>query len=131
MRNPYDLMAFPNVAVFLNTYSYLDVSVAALSRVLTGEVNPSGELPVAIPDQYEIGHGLDYIGNVEHTKDIQTLVDRFKATDDMKKDTARKLTIHLNAVERFEQTGKTDKASKHLTGFQQLIAHDKKEWRYQ
>lgn len=123
MRNPYDLMAFPEVDAFLDTYSYMDVSVAALSRVITGEVNPSGKLPVAIPDQYKIGHGLDYIGSISYTKDVQAIVDRFADSEDIQKDMARKLTTHLNAVAQFERTGKIDKAIKHLKGFQKLIDH--------
>ncbi|MEH7011997.1 glycoside hydrolase family 3 protein [Neobacillus niacini] len=60
IRNPYDLMAFPNVNAYLATYGDRDVSVNALARVLTGEVSPSGKLPVTIPDLFEFGHGLNY-----------------------------------------------------------------------
>lgn len=60
IRNPYDLVAFPEVNSYLATYGYRDVSVEALSRVLVGEVNPSGSLPVTIPGLYEFGHGLSY-----------------------------------------------------------------------
>ncbi|MGP4081485.1 glycoside hydrolase family 3 protein [Pseudalkalibacillus sp. R45] len=60
MRNPYDIMAFPDVDANVLTYGYRDISVKALAKVITGEVNPTGKLPVTIPDLYEYGHGLSY-----------------------------------------------------------------------
>ncbi|WP_066399531.1 glycoside hydrolase family 3 protein [Neobacillus mesonae] len=60
IRNPYDLMSFPNVNAYLATYGDRDVSVNALARVLAGEVNPSGKLPVTIPGVAKFGDGLSY-----------------------------------------------------------------------
>lgn len=60
IRNPYDLMAFPSVNAYLATYGDRDVSVNALARVLAGEVNPSGKLPVTIPGTANFGEGLSY-----------------------------------------------------------------------
>nr|WP_010531437.1 glycoside hydrolase family 3 protein [Lentibacillus jeotgali] len=60
IRNPYDLMKFPDVEGYLTTYGNRDVSVEALARVLSGDVNPQGKLPVTIPDLYEYGHHLGY-----------------------------------------------------------------------
>jgi beta-N-acetylhexosaminidase len=49
------------------TYSYSPVAIEALARVLTGEVKPSGKLPVDIPVAgapdtvlYPFGFGLTY-----------------------------------------------------------------------
>ncbi len=51
----------------LATYGFRAVSMEALSRVLFGEVNPSGRLPVSIPAAndpknilYPYGYGLSY-----------------------------------------------------------------------
>ncbi|MFG6120959.1 glycoside hydrolase family 3 protein [Thalassobacillus sp. B23F22_16] len=60
MRNPYDIMAFPEVDANVLTYGFRDISVEALAKVLTGEVNPTGKLPVTIPKLYEYGYGLSY-----------------------------------------------------------------------
>ncbi|GGC83600.1 beta-N-acetylhexosaminidase [Thalassobacillus devorans] len=60
MRNPYDIMAFPEVDANVLTYGFRDISVEALAKVLIGEVNPTGKLPVTIPELYEYGHGLSY-----------------------------------------------------------------------
>ncbi|PRX41308.1 beta-N-acetylhexosaminidase [Planifilum fimeticola] len=60
MRNPYDIAAFPEVDGNLATYGNRDVSVRALARALTGEVNPSGKLPVTVPGMFEYGFGLRY-----------------------------------------------------------------------
>src|SRR5699024_12339643 len=34
LGNPYDLIAFPEVDAYINTYSYLDVSIPALADVI-------------------------------------------------------------------------------------------------
>ncbi|WP_375295900.1 glycoside hydrolase family 3 protein [Saccharothrix sp.] len=61
VQNPYDVAhtAAPN---WLATYSYSAVSMAALARVITGEVRPAGTLPVAVPGPtpYPFGHGLSW-----------------------------------------------------------------------
>ncbi len=50
----------------LDTYGYTPDQVESLVRVLFGEVDPTGRLPVAIPDPdgtgdlFAFGHGLGY-----------------------------------------------------------------------
>ena len=52
LRMPYDLMAFPQAPTYLCTYSLLEPSMIALSRVLSGEIQACGRLPVSIPGLY-------------------------------------------------------------------------------
>ncbi|MCM0648170.1 glycoside hydrolase family 3 protein [Clostridium swellfunianum] len=60
MRNPYDLTAFPQVNGYVTTYGNKAISTKALARVLTGEVNPTGKLPVTIRGLVDYGFGLGY-----------------------------------------------------------------------
>ncbi|MFE6509095.1 glycoside hydrolase family 3 protein [Nocardioides sp. NPDC057767] len=60
MRNPYDVTSFPEAATVLDTYGYTSHQLESLVRVLHGEVDPSGKLPVEIPDLFPLGHGLSY-----------------------------------------------------------------------
>lgn len=60
MRNPYDIAAFPQVNGYIATYGNKNISTNSLARVLTGEVNPSGKLPVTIKGLYDYGFGLSY-----------------------------------------------------------------------
>ncbi|GAA2060763.1 glycoside hydrolase family 3 protein [Streptomyces albiaxialis] len=67
VRNPYDIRRFPGIPAYLTTYSYGAPSMAAVARAVYGDVNPSGKLPVAIPNLedpnralYPYGHGLRY-----------------------------------------------------------------------
>lgn len=66
VRNPYDVARY-DAGNALCTYSYtLPVMPKALVRVITGEVNPQGKLPVDVPTAdgtgvaYPFGHGLSY-----------------------------------------------------------------------
>jgi len=66
-RDPYDIAAFPGVPAYLATYGYTGVSLRSLARVLFGEVQPSGALPVTIPSAedpattlYPFGAGQGY-----------------------------------------------------------------------
>src|SRR6476661_5992896 len=66
-RDPYDIAYFTQAPTYLATYSYSPVAIDALARVITGEVSPSGKLPVDIPVAgqpttvlYPFGHGLGY-----------------------------------------------------------------------
>ncbi len=49
VRNPYDIAKLPNAENFIATYSYSPVAITSLAKVITGEVNPSGTLPVDVP----------------------------------------------------------------------------------
>lgn len=65
IRNPYDIMAYPEIDSYLAQYGFRDASFEATAAALFGEINPSGLLPVTIPGEsgkplYEFGHGLSY-----------------------------------------------------------------------
>ncbi len=68
VRNPYDIAALPGAPTYLATYGYTAAQLESLTRVLFGEVNPAGRLPVAIPRAdgsgilYPFGHGLRFGG---------------------------------------------------------------------
>ena len=67
VRDPYDIAYFDAAPTYVATYSYSPVAIEALARVLTGEVSPTGKLPVDIPVAgdpgtvlYPFGAGLTY-----------------------------------------------------------------------
>ena len=66
MRNPYDVASFPEAPTVLDTYGYTADQIESLVRVLFGELNPTGRLPVSIPradgtgELFPFGHGLGY-----------------------------------------------------------------------
>ena len=66
MRNPYDVASFPAAPTVVDTFGYTADQVESLVRVLFGEVDPAGRLPVSIPgpngtgELFELGHGLGY-----------------------------------------------------------------------
>ncbi|MGB9375964.1 MAG: glycoside hydrolase family 3 protein [Mycobacteriales bacterium] len=66
VRDPYDIAYFTAAPTYLATYSYTDVSLESLTRVLFGEITPTGLLPVTIPvagstdTLYPFGYGLSW-----------------------------------------------------------------------
>ncbi len=66
MRNPYDVASFPEAPTVLDSYGYTSHQIEALVKVMYGEVNPTGKLPVSIPkadgsgELFPFGHGLGY-----------------------------------------------------------------------
>ncbi|KAA1418177.1 glycoside hydrolase family 3 protein [Mumia zhuanghuii] len=66
MRNPYDVASFPEAATVLDTFGYTTHQIEALVRVMYGEVDPTGKLPVSIPradgtgELFPFGHGLGF-----------------------------------------------------------------------
>lgn len=126
IRNPYDLMVFPEVDGYLATYGYRDVSIKALAGVISGEVNPFGELPVTMPELYEYGHGLDYVDTQLSADGMKTLVERLKTEGEFKNDTiTHALTMHLTTVGRYEAQDLAEKVVKHMKGFKLLLEHQK------
>src|SRR5947208_879529 len=49
VRNPYDLLAFPQLRTYLVTYEYTRPALAAAVHVIFGERQAQGHLPVGIP----------------------------------------------------------------------------------
>ncbi|MGH8969934.1 MAG: glycoside hydrolase family 3 protein [Actinomycetes bacterium] len=67
VRNPYDIAEFPDVPTYVATYSYKTVALESLTKVLFGEVSPTGRLPVDVPSKtdpsqvlYPFGAGLTW-----------------------------------------------------------------------
>jgi beta-N-acetylhexosaminidase len=66
-RNPYDIASLPRASTYVASYSWAAPAMQAVARVLLGEVNPVGRLPVRIPGAgdpdstlYPFGHGLGF-----------------------------------------------------------------------
>ncbi|MCP3819599.1 glycoside hydrolase family 3 protein [Streptomyces sp. A3M-1-3] len=67
IRNPYDIARLSGFGASLATYSWTDVELRAAARVIAGQAEPTGKLPVPVqraddPTQvlYAVGHGLTY-----------------------------------------------------------------------
>ncbi|MGE6203957.1 glycoside hydrolase family 3 N-terminal domain-containing protein [Guptibacillus hwajinpoensis] len=65
IRNPYDIMAYPNVDSYIAQYGFRTASFEATAATIFGENAPSGKLPITIPGEtggvlYNFGHGLTY-----------------------------------------------------------------------
>ncbi len=58
LRNPYDLMMFPDVKTYVAAYEYKDVAMSIVADILFGVKTSKGQLPVHIPNHYPIKHHL-------------------------------------------------------------------------
>ncbi len=59
LRLPYDLASFPEASTYVCTYGILEPSMRALAKMLIGEGEFSGRLPVGIPGLYRAGYRLE------------------------------------------------------------------------
>jgi beta-N-acetylhexosaminidase len=58
LRNPYDLLAFPEVHAYAACYENTPCMMEALAEVLVGETEARGRLPVTLSEPYPFGHGI-------------------------------------------------------------------------
>lgn len=56
--NPYTASFLNDLPTLLVTYDFYDSAERAVARALAGEAPITGKLPIALPGQYPIGHGL-------------------------------------------------------------------------
>lgn len=61
MRNPFDILNFPEVSNYLALYEYTPNSVRVLINYLTGKIKPKGKLPVSLKEKTEYGASV-YLG---------------------------------------------------------------------
>jgi beta-N-acetylhexosaminidase len=61
LHNPFHLSLFPEINTSLATYGYRKSSLEALVKILFGELNPKGRLPIALPGLSPRGGGLGYV----------------------------------------------------------------------
>jgi len=54
-RNPFDYLKFPNVKGYIAAYENRPLAMKAVAKVLTGELKPSGKLPVTLTEAYLYG----------------------------------------------------------------------------
>ncbi len=57
--SPYLLMRVFQIPAYICAYGAAEVSQRAAVRVLFGETDAGGRLPVALPGLYDVGHGID------------------------------------------------------------------------
>ncbi|MCP5052463.1 MAG: beta-N-acetylhexosaminidase [bacterium] len=58
LGTPYEIKKYPLARTFLVSYGFRKVQLEALFRVLTGEIVPSGKLPVELKGLFPRGYGL-------------------------------------------------------------------------
>ncbi|WP_164745344.1 glycoside hydrolase family 3 N-terminal domain-containing protein [Georgenia faecalis] len=72
-QHPYDVSVFPDADAVLNTYGFTTTSFHGAVAALAGDVNPSGRLPVNVPEAdgsgvlFPLGFGLRYVIEVTPT----------------------------------------------------------------
>ncbi|WP_139490869.1 beta-N-acetylhexosaminidase [Brevibacillus dissolubilis] len=58
VRNPFDLMDYPEVSTFLASYENRPLAMKAMADVLVGKMPARGRLPVTLLETYPLGHRL-------------------------------------------------------------------------
>ncbi|WP_404459546.1 FIMAH domain-containing protein [Oceanobacillus kapialis] len=63
----------------------------------------------------------DYLVYTVSTTDLENMIEAFQDNKEIKSDAARKLSMHLTAVERFEGRDDAGKVAKHMEAFLLLL----------
>lgn len=107
------------------TGKQLNDSVIGPFDVPANEVVP---LTITLDDPAHNGEELDlqfssaYLAPVSSATAIKTIVNHYKNSEDLfNEKAAHALSVHLDAVNRFENTQSAEKVTKHLKGFKQLL----------
>lgn len=58
IRNPLDINLYPQVQAFLAVYESRPLALRSVAKALTGELKPSGKLPMALSEEFNFGFGL-------------------------------------------------------------------------
>ena len=58
LNSPYDLLDYPEACTYICTYGDRLPQLKALCRLITGEIEPNGRLPVSISNLHVFGHGV-------------------------------------------------------------------------
>jgi len=77
-RNPYDLLAFKNIANYYCVYEYTPNSVKTIARFLKGDIIPTGKLPVSLQEKIRIGASV-YVGLEQTVSENLAYLDLLKA----------------------------------------------------
>ncbi|MNE52903.1 Beta-N-acetylglucosaminidase/beta-glucosidase [compost metagenome] len=58
LRNPYDLLAMPEVETYVAAYESRPLALESVARALLGDIPFQGRLPVSLGERYPAGWGL-------------------------------------------------------------------------
>jgi beta-N-acetylhexosaminidase len=74
--DPYFIKTIPNVDAYICAYSAAEASVEAAVETLVGVNNPSGRLPITIPDIAPYGMGLKYSEDVIIVEELEMIIEK-------------------------------------------------------
>lgn len=128
VRNPYDTVSTAETEAAIASYGYAPVSLHAIANVITGDINPSGTLPVAIPEAdgtgevYPLGHGLSYPvpDPVEATTQLAASVQDYVAAGEVDGPIAHQLA---NAVDQAEQHLEGERTTPAIAALERVLRH--------
>ena len=101
------------------SWEIFSIALANAKKVLASSTNQE-EIDAAFAQLSTALNGLQ--SKIQNVADLIKLVEEFeKAEEFANRGVARSLQVHLTAVNRYENTGATDKVVKHLKGFKDLL----------
>jgi len=62
--SPYIIMGHSKVPAYICAYSSADASQLSVAKILYGEIEPQGRLPITIPGAFEFGDGMNFRGEL-------------------------------------------------------------------
>jgi len=108
---------------FTGTSIVVSPKEETITILLTNRVHPTDNTPSTNPIRQTVAQRTADAINAWSAEALQQLINDLKDKEEVSKEAAHRLNMHLTAVSHYEKEGLSEKVIKHMNGMKLLIGH--------